>query len=115
MSWSAFQTFTDLDAFTAAFPNMRAESVITGRGDFRTDLATIQLDRVLLRHARETLPRTGYSAADPREFAIGFINDPRQEIYVNGFELAPGAMFVFPSEAHIRFGSATRWNTVSAA
>jgi len=113
MSWSAFQTFTDLDAFNAAFPNMRAESVITGRGDFRADLATIQLDRVLLQDARETLPRTVYSAVDPRQFAIGFIKHPRQQLYVNGFELVPGAMFVFPSEAHIRFGSATRWNTVS--
>ena len=114
MSWSAFQTFTDLDAFTAAFPNMRAESVITGRGDFRADLATIQLDRVLLRDARETLPRTVYSAVDPRQFAIGFINDPRQQLYVNGLELVPGAIVVFraASEAHNRFVSATRWSTV---
>jgi len=114
MSWSAFQTFTDLDAFTAAFPNMRAESVITGRGDFRADLATIQLDRVLLRDARETLPRTVYSAVDPRQFAIGFINDPRQQLYVNSLELVPGAIVVFraASEAHNRFVSATRWSTV---
>jgi len=114
MSWSAFQTFTDLDAFNAAFPNMRAESVITGRGDFRADLATIQLDRVLLRDARETLPRTVYSAVDPRQFAIGFINDPRQQLYVNGLELVPGAIVVFraASEAHNRFVSATRWSTV---
>ena len=114
MSWSAFRTFTDLDAFTAAFPNMRAESVITGRGDCRADLATIQLDRVLLRDARETLPRTVYSAVDPRQFAIGFINDPRQQLYVNGLELVPGAIVVFraASEAHNRFVSATRWSTV---
>ena len=116
MSWSAFQTFTDLDAFHAAFP-MRAESVITGRGDFRTDLATIQLDRVLLRDARETLPRTVYSAVDPRQFAIGFINDPRQQLYVNGLELVPGAIVVFraASEAHNRFVSATMEHRHSAA
>src|SRR5215813_9513108 len=115
MSWSAFQTFTDLDAFTAAFPNMRAESVITGRGDFRADLATIQLDRVLLRDARETLPRTVYSAVDPRQFVITFINDPRQQLYVNGLELVPGAIVVFraASEAHNRFASATQWGTVA--
>ena len=84
MSWSAFRTFTDPDAYHAAFRDMRTASVITGRGDFRADFVTIQLDRVLLRDARETLPRTVYSAVDPRQFAIGFINDPRQQLYVNG-------------------------------
>jgi AraC-like DNA-binding protein len=112
MSWSAFRTFTDLDAFRAAF-RTRSESVITRRGDFRTDLATIQLDRVWLRHVREALPRISHSAVDPRQFTIGFINDSRQQIYVNGLEAMPGAMIVFPSEAHNRFGSATRWSTVT--
>src|SRR5499433_3538376 len=114
MSWSAFRTFTDVDAFHAAFRDMRAESVITGRGDFRADFVTIQLDRLSLQEAEETLPRTAYSAVDPRRFAITFISDPRQQLYVNGLELVPGAIVVFraASEAHNRFVSATRWSTV---
>ena len=89
MSSSAFRTFTDLDAFHAAFRDMRAESVITGRGNFRADFTTIQLDRLSLQEAEETLPRTAYSAVDPRRFAIGFINDPRQQLYVNGLARHP--------------------------
>ena len=115
MARSAFHTFTDLDAFHAAFRDMRAESVITGRGDFRADFATIQLDRLSLHEAEETLPRTAYSAVDPRQFVITFISDPRQQIYTDGLELMPDAIVVFraASEAHNRFVSASRWGTVA--
>src|SRR5215468_6369068 len=115
MSSSAFRTFTDLDAFHAAFRDMRAESVITGRGNFRADFTTVQLDRLSLHDAEETLPRTAYSAVDPRQFVIGFISDPRQQIYTDGLELVPDAIVVFraASEAHNRFVSASRWGTVA--
>jgi len=38
MSWSAFRTFTDPDAYHAAFRDTRTASVIIGRGGFRADL-----------------------------------------------------------------------------
>src|SRR5262244_2049181 len=99
MSWSAFDTFTDPDAYHAAissaYARSRSDGVVTARGNFRADFARIQLDRVLLRHARETLPRTAYSAMDPRQFLIAFTTDPRQQIYVSGLELVPDAIVVF--------------------
>jgi len=112
MSRSAFRTFIDPDAYHAAIAH--ADGVVTARGDFRADLATIQLDRVLLRHAGATLPRTAYSAIGPRQFAISFATDPRQRIYINGLELVPDAMVVFraASEGHNRF-SASRWSSVA--
>ena len=55
---SAFRTFTDLDAYHAAFRDMRAKSSITGRGNFRADFTTVQLDRLSLQGHKETLPRT---------------------------------------------------------
>src|SRR5262249_9510608 len=115
MSSSAFRTFTDLDAFHAAFRDMRAESVITGRGNFRADFTTIQLDRLSLQEAEETLPRAAYSAVDPRRFAITFISDPRQQIHTDGLELLPDAIVVFraASEAHNRFASASGWGLVA--
>ena len=61
MSWSAFRTFTDLHAYHAAFRDMRATSSITGRGNFRADFTTVQLDRLSLQGHEETLPRTAYS------------------------------------------------------
>ena len=115
MSWSAFRTFTDPDAYQAAFRDMRTASVITGRGDFRADFVTIQLERLSLQDAKETLPRTAYCAVDPRLFGIGFATHPRQEIHVNSLELVPGAIAVFreASEGHNRFGSASRWGSVA--
>src|SRR5262249_20358793 len=82
--------------------------------DFRAELTTIQLDRVSLQHARETLPRTAYSVVDPRWFNIAFATDPRQQIYVNGLELVPDAIVVFraASEGHNRFVSANQWSSV---
>jgi AraC-like DNA-binding protein len=118
MSWSAFRTFTDPDAYhaalTRAHARAHADGVVTARGNFRADLATIQLDRVLLRHAQETLPRTAYSALDPRQFTIAFATDPRQQIYVRGVELVPDTILVpcAASEGHNRFASASRWSTL---
>ena len=119
MSWSAFDTFTDPDAYHAAissaYARSRSDGVVTARGNFRADFARIQLDRVLLRHARETLPRTAYSAMDPRQFLIAFTTDPRQQIYVSGLELVPDAIVVFraASEGYNRYVSASRWSGIA--
>src|SRR5215813_3101470 len=97
MSWSAFRTFTDSDAYHAAISasaGSHSDGVITARGNFRADFARIPLDRVLLRHAEETLPRTAHLALDPRQFLIAFTTDPRQQIYVSGLELVPDAIVV---------------------
>jgi AraC-like DNA-binding protein len=115
MSWSAFQTFTDSDAYHAAFRATRTASVIIGRGDFRANFVTAELERLSLQGGNETLPRTVYSARDPRLFGIGFSAHPRQEIHINGLEVVPGAIIVFPgaSEGHRRFVSASRWGSVA--
>ena len=90
-------------AYHAAFRDTRTASVIIGRGDFRAYFVTAQLERLSLQGGNETLPRTVYSAVDPRQFAIGFPIHPRQEIHINGLEVVPGAIVVFrgASEGHI--------------
>ena len=116
VSWSAFRTFTDPDAYHASFRDRRAESVITGRGDFRADSLTVQLERLSLQDAKESLPRTAYCAVDPRQFVISFPTHPRQGIHVlNGLELVPDTIAVFraASEGHNRFVSASRWGFVA--
>ena len=115
MSWSAFRTFTDLDAYHAAFRDMRAKSSITGRGNFRADFTTVQLDRLSLQGHEETLPRTAYSGVNPTQFAIAFATRPRQQIYVNGLEVVPGANVVFRAahEGHIRFVSPSRSGSIA--
>jgi AraC-like DNA-binding protein len=118
MSWSAFRTFTDSDAYHAAISasaGSHSDGVITARGNFRADFARIPLDRVLLRHAEETLPRTAHLALDPRQFLIAFTTDPRQQIYVSGLELVPDAIVVFraASEGYNRYASASRWSGIA--
>jgi hypothetical protein len=58
MPESSVRTFTDPDAYQAAFRDMQAESVVTGRGNFRAEFATVRLDRLSLQRGVETLPRT---------------------------------------------------------
>ena len=105
---SAVCTFTDPDAYHAAFRDMQAESVITGCGDFRADFTTARLDRLSLQRAQEALPRTAYSAVDPSRFGIVFATHPRQKIYINGLELLPGEVIVFRagSQGHNRSSAA---------
>src|SRR5262245_37699191 len=83
----------------------RGWCVVAARGNFPADLARIKLDRVLLRHARETLPRTVYAVNDPRMFVIAFLTAPRQQIYASGVELVPDTIVVFraASEGHNRY------------
>src|SRR5215472_12355421 len=118
MAWSAFRTFTDPDAYHAAISasaGSHSDGVITARGNFRADFGRILLDRVLLRHAEETLPRTAHLALDPRQFLIAFTTDPRQQIYVSGLELVPDAIVVFraASEGYNRYASASRWSGIA--
>src|SRR5215813_5482617 len=112
MSRSAFQNFTDPDTFQAAFHDMRAKSFITGRGNFRANFTTIQLDRLSLQGAEETLPRTAFSGLDPRKFAIGFATHPRQQLYVNGLEVVPGAIIVLRGKTDWR-RSAPRFPSIA--
>src|SRR5215813_11509737 len=102
-------------AYHAAFRDTRTASVIIGRGDFRAYFVTAQLERLSLQGGNETLPRTVYSAVDPRQFAIGFPIHPTQEIHINGLEVVLGAIVVFrgASEGHHRFASASRWGSVA--
>jgi len=119
VSGSAFRTFTDPDAYHAAISGSygysHSDGVVTARGNFRADFARIQLDRVLLRHAEETLPRTAHSAMDPRQFLIAFTTDPRQQIYVSGLELVPDAIVVLraASEGYNRYVSGSRWSGIA--
>ena len=73
---SAVATFTDPDAYHAAIRDVQAQGVVSGRGDFRADFATIRLDRLSLQRAKETLPRVTYSAVDPKQFGIVFVTHP---------------------------------------
>lgn len=115
MPSSAVRTFTDPDAYQAAIRDAQAEGVITGRGTFRAESTTIRLDRLSLQRCEETLPRTVYSAVDPRVFGIIFPTSPGQQVLINGLELAPDEITVFRrgSEGHNRSSGASQWGTIA--
>jgi AraC-like DNA-binding protein len=114
MADSAVRTFTDPDAYHAAIRDAHAEGVVTGRGSFRAEHATVRLDRLSLQRSVETLPRTAYSAVDPRMFGIVFGTSPGQQAYVNGLELLQGDIIVFRagSIGHNRSSTACQWGSI---
>jgi AraC-like DNA-binding protein len=115
MPSSEVRTFTDPDAYHAAIRDAQAEGVITGRGEFRAERTTMQLDRLSLSRSEESLPRTAYSAVDPKVFGVVFVTDPSQQIHVNGLELSPAEIIVFRagSEGHNRSSAACQWGSIA--
>ena len=115
MPSSAVHTFTDPDALHAAIRDAQAEGIVTGRGNFHAEFASVQLDRLSLQRSEETLPRVSYSAVDPKVFAIIFATHPDQQIHINGLELSQGDIIGFRagSEGNNRSSSACRWGSIA--
>jgi AraC-like DNA-binding protein len=112
---SAVRTFTDPEAYHAAMRHAQAEGVVTARGNFRAESTTIQLDRLSLQRSKETLPRTVYSAIDPKVFGIVFATCTDQQAYVNGHEFSRGDVIVFRagSMGHNRSSTACQWGSIA--
>jgi hypothetical protein len=92
---SAVRTFTDPDAYNAALRDVQAQGVVTGRGNFRAELATVRLDRLSLQRTQESLPRTTYSAVNPKLFGIIFPIYAGHPIHINGLEMSQSDIIVF--------------------
>ncbi len=112
---SAVRTFTDPDIYHAAIRDAHAEGIVTGRGNFRAESTVVRLDRLSLQRSKETLPRTVYSAVDPKVFGLVFATYPDQQAYVNGLELSQGEIIVFRagSEGHNRSSAACQWGSLA--
>ena len=115
MPSSTVRTFTDPDAYHTAIRGAQAEGIVTERGNFRVELTNIRLDRLSLQRSEESLPRTAYSAVDPKLFGIVFVTSPDQQIHVNGLELSPGEIVVFRagSEGYNRAATACQWGSIA--
>ena len=115
MPSSTVRTFTDPDAYHTAIRDTQAEGIVTERGNFRVELTNIRLDRLSLQRSEESLPRTAYSAVDPKLFGIVFVTSPDQQVHVNGLELSPGEIVVFraASEGYNRAATACQWGSIA--
>jgi hypothetical protein len=115
MPFIATRTFTDPNEYFAAIRDTHAEGAITGRGNFRAESTVVRFDRVSLQRSVETLPRTTYTAVDPKVFVIAFVTHPAQHAYVNGLEFTQGEVIVYRagSIAHTRFSTACQWGSIA--
>ena len=111
---SAVVTFTDPDEFYAAVRNAHVDGVVTARGNFRAELARIDLHRLWMLRGEESLARVHRVAIGNRT-AILFATDRNPPEYVDGVELPQGKILVFGSGTvgHQRTGAGLRWGTMS--
>ena len=114
MPSSVVRTFTDPDAYRASNRRMRVEGFVIGRGTFRAESTSVQLDRLSIRRSEETLPRIARYAGDSKIFEIVFVTRRDQQAFVNGIELSHGHVVVVGagSEGYNRTATACRWGSV---
>jgi len=61
---STVRAFNDPDAFHKAIRDAQAEGVITRRGNFQAELASIRFDRISIHRSTERLSRLAYSVVN---------------------------------------------------
>src|SRR5207244_9649552 len=116
MASSTVRTFNDPDAYRAAIRAQRVEGVVTARGNFHAEMTRIDLDRLLMQHAEENLPRVLVISTRPQRSAIIFAADQDQPaMHVSGMALTSGEIIAWDSglAAHHRSAAACRWGSMS--
>ena len=111
---STVRAFNDPDAFHKAIRDAQAEGVITRRGNFQAELASIRFDRISIHRSTERLSRLTYSVVNSNLLGVIFATHADQEIYINGLELAHGDIIVFRagSEGYNRSSAACQWGSI---
>ncbi len=116
MPSSTVRIFADPDAYRAAIRARRVEGVVTARGNFHAEMTRIDLDRLLMQHAEENLPRVLIISTRPQRAAIIFATDQSQPaMHVSGMALTSGEIIAWDSRlaAHHRSAAACRWSSMS--
>src|SRR5690242_6032126 len=99
--------------------SLRAEAVevvVTAPGDFRGEVARIDVDRLWLQRGRESLPRVVHSTVSKTRNGIFFLADAQQApTHHTGKEFPPGCMMVYSAgaEHHHRSSVACHWAAMS--
>jgi hypothetical protein len=110
--------FTDADAYHAAIRNAEVDGVVTTRGNYRAELARIDLHRLWMQHGVESLPRVLTVRRTGRRATILFATDQQQApLHIRGMELGKGEIAVLGSGSvdHHRSSAASRWGVMSLA
>jgi AraC-like DNA-binding protein len=118
MGRSSISTFTDPQSFQAAIGPSQVEIVVPKNGDFQAELTRIELPRLWLQRARESLPRIAHSVASVKRPPIFFLADAHQAaMRHSGRELSFGELVVVGSGSthHHRTEAPSHWATLSLA
>jgi AraC-like DNA-binding protein len=113
---SAVVTFADPDAYHANIRRAQVEGVVTARGEYRTELTRIDLHRLWVISAEESLPRVLNVTPSEDRARIIFATDQRQpEMHVGGLELSTDQIIVLGvvSTDHHRSSAPCRWSAMS--
>jgi AraC-like DNA-binding protein len=117
MPHSAVMTFTDPDAYHANIRRTQvAEGVVTGRGEYRSELTRTDLHCLWMQRGDETLARVLNFTASGQRVPILFATDRRQAaMHFSGLELSPDEIIVigYGTASYHRSSAACRWGAIS--
>src|SRR5260370_23373994 len=84
-------TFTDPDLYRQAVPAGQVEFAVTGKGQFRGELTTIDFERLWIQRGNEYLAAVAWVKNSPSRAPISFATRMNQEsISDSGMEVSPG-------------------------
>jgi AraC-like DNA-binding protein len=92
MPESAVRTFSDPDDYAASIRRSMVEMTVTARGQFTAKLVRIDLHRLLMQRASETLPRIWHCAAEPKRAYFTFRTHPGPSLFWGDAESQPSSI-----------------------
>jgi hypothetical protein len=113
---SEVMTLTDPDAFYANMRRERVEGVVTGRGEYRTELTRIDLHRLWMQRGDESLPRVlDVSPSGERPAIVFGTNQNQLAMHFDGRELPQHEIIITGSGVpiHFRSSGACHWGAIS--
>jgi AraC-like DNA-binding protein len=113
---SAVTTFTDPDAYHAAFRGLQVEGIVTARGKYRAELTRIDLHRLWMQRGDESLPRVVSITPSGKRASILLATDRNQPaMHINGMAVSEREIVLHgvSSLRHSRSAAACRWGALA--
>jgi AraC-like DNA-binding protein len=113
---STIQSYPDPEQYQASILGADVEVIVTGSGQFNSELTTIQMHQLGLNRGWVSLPRIARSVHKQGQCSISFLADAdHAPTLVNGEEQQPGQIIFFSPGADVyqRSTTAFRWGTIS--
>jgi AraC-like DNA-binding protein len=113
---STVQSYLDPEEYQASILGADVEVILTGPGQFKSELTRIEMHQLRLNRGWVSLPRIAHSVHKKGQCSISFLADTdHAQTLVNGKEQQPGQIIFFAPGADVyqRSTTAFRWGTIS--